>query len=155
MPTTLYILVKTHWTFYVNNLQILTFSQITFREISRLNRTSPLRPAVAVTGVYLLVSSADIYANSLKPDQAWSGSKLFKTLMVFLKEFFKKVNLNKKSAGDKKIQIRPIKKKNRVGIKPGFYHKAQPGGLYEGGFWGFYGFYVGFINLKVYHNAHN
>ena len=29
----------------------------------------------------------------------------------------------------------------RVGIKPGFYPKAQPGGLYgfyEGGFWGFY-----------------
>ena len=37
----------------------------------------------------------------------------------------------------------------RVGIKPGFYYKAQPGGFYgfyEGGFWGFYGFYVGFIN---------
>ena len=46
----------------------------------------------------------------------------------------------------------------RVGIKPGFYHKARPGGFYgfyEGGFWGFYGFYVGFINLKVYHNSHN
>ena len=39
----------------------------------------------------------------------------------------------------------------RVGIKPGFYHKAQPGGFY--GFYegGFLGFYVGFINLKVYH----
>ena len=43
----------------------------------------------------------------------------------------------------------------RVGIKPGFYHKAQPGGFYEGGFLGFYGFYVGFINLKVYHNSHH
>ena len=46
----------------------------------------------------------------------------------------------------------------RVGIKPRFYHKAQPGGFYgfyEGGFLGFYGFYVGFINLKVYHNSHN
>ena len=46
---------------------------------------------------------------------------------------------------------------SRVGIKPGFYHKAQPGGFYgfyEGGFLGFYGFYVGFINLKVYHNSH-
>ena len=43
----------------------------------------------------------------------------------------------------------------RVGIKPGFYHKAQPGGFY--GFYegGFLGFYVGFINLKVYHNYHN
>ena len=42
----------------------------------------------------------------------------------------------------------------RVGIKPRFYHKAQPGMFYEfneGGFLGFYGFYVGFINLKVYH----
>ena len=42
----------------------------------------------------------------------------------------------------------------RVDIKPGFYHKAQPGGFYrfyEGRFLGFYGFYVGFINLKVYH----
>ena len=38
----------------------------------------------------------------------------------------------------------------RVGIKPGFYHKAQPGGFY--GFYkgGFFWFYVGFINLKVY-----
>ena len=39
-------------------------------------------------------------------------------------------------------------------IKPGFYHKAQPGGFYrfyESGFWGFYGFYVGFLNLKVFH----
>ena len=34
----------------------------------------------------------------------------------------------------------------RVGIKPGFYHKALPGGFYgfyEDGFLGFYGFYVG------------
>ena len=38
-------------------------------------------------------------------------------------------------------------KQSRVGIKPGFYHKAQPGVFYEGGF---LGFYVGFINLKVY-----
>ena len=35
--------------------------------------------------------------------------------------------------------------------KPGFYHKAQPGGFYEGGFLFFFGFYVGFINLKVNH----
>ena len=44
--------------------------------------------------------------------------------------------------------------RTRVGIKPGFYHKAQPGRFYrfyEGGFLVFYGFYVGFINLKVYH----
>ena len=38
----------------------------------------------------------------------------------------------------------------RVGIKPRFYHKAQPGGFYwfcEAGFGGF----MGFINLKVNH----
>ena len=49
-----------------------------------------------------------------------------------------------------------ISTKVRVGIKPD--HKAKPGGFYrfcEGGFWGFYGFYVGFINLKVYHDSHN
>ena len=37
-----------------------------------------------------------------------------------------------------------ISTKVRVGIKPD--HKAKPGGFYrfyEGGFWGFYGFYVG------------
>ena len=43
----------------------------------------------------------------------------------------------------------------RVSIKPGFYHKSQPSRFYEGGFFfgggGGYGFYVGFINLKVYH----
>ena len=46
-------------------------------------------------------------------------------------------------------------KAGRVSIKPGFYHKAQPGGFYEGRFFGFYGFYVGFINLEVCHNSHN
>ena len=48
--------------------------------------------------------------------------------------------------------------KVRVGIKPRFYHKAKPGrlnGFYEGGFLGFYGFYLGFIILKVYHDSHN
>ena len=43
-----------------------------------------------------LVLSAD---NSLDPDQA---DKLFGTLMVFLKEFFKKADFEKKSADDKK-----------------------------------------------------
>ena len=40
----------------------------------------------------------------------------------------------------------------RVGIKPGFYHKAQPGGFtgfMRAGFWA--RLYVGFINLKFYH----
>ena len=39
----------------------------------------------------------------------------------------------------------------RVGIKPEFYHKAQPGGFYgfyEGGFLGFYGFLCGFYKSK-------
>ena len=33
---------------------------------------------------------------------AWSGSKLFETLMVFLKDLFEKVNLKKKSSDNKK-----------------------------------------------------
>ena len=45
--------------------------------------------------------------NSFDPDHAWqnsawSGSKLFDTLMVFLKDVFEKVNFNKKSTEDKK-----------------------------------------------------
>ena len=39
----------------------------------------------------------------------------------------------------------------RVGIKPGFYHKAQPCGFYKFYEGWFLAFYVGFINLKVYH----
>ena len=57
-----------------------------------------------------------------------------------------------------KCSDREVSVLDRVGIKPGFYHKTQPGGFYgfyEGGFFGFYGFYVGFINLKVYHNSNN
>ena len=37
-----------------------------------------------------------------------------------------------------------MSRNSRVGIKPGFYHKAQPSGFYgfyEGGFLGFNGFY--------------
>ena len=33
--------------------------------------------------------------------QSWSGSKRFDTLIVFLKQFFEKVNFEKKSADDK------------------------------------------------------
>ena len=36
-----------------------------------------------------------------------TGSKLFDTLMVFLEEFFEKVDLDKKSADDKKIEKLP------------------------------------------------
>ena len=42
----------------------------------------------------------------------------------------------------------------RVGIKPRFYHKAQPSGFYEGGFFGVLWGFVGFINLNVYHIYH-
>ena len=50
---------------------------------------------------YLLVSSADNLCKQFGPRsdptkcRAWSGSKLFDTLMVFLKEFFKKVDFEK------------------------------------------------------------
>ena len=51
--------------------------------------------------LWLLISSA---ANLCKKFEcrAWSGSKLYYTLMVFLKEFFEKDDFEKKSAEDKK-----------------------------------------------------
>ena len=54
------------------------------------------------------MSSADNLGKQFGPRsgptkcQALSGSKLFDTLMVFLKEFFKKVDFEKKSADNKK-----------------------------------------------------
>ena len=72
---------------------------------------------------YLLVSSADNFANSLEPDQAqqnptkccaWSGSKLFDTLIAFLKEFFKNVYFEKISRQQQKkknMQNYPVGKK--------------------------------------------
>ena len=62
------------------------------------------------------------FANSLEPDQARSGSKLFDThLMVFLKEFFKKVDLEKKSAGGKKHKKIPRGQRERVKVNFGYF----------------------------------
>ena len=53
------------------------------------------------------------FANSLDPDQAWkkcrawSGSKLFDTLMVFLTDFFEKVNFKKIYRRQKSMQNYP------------------------------------------------
>ena len=52
------------------------------------------------------MSSADNFCEQFGPRsgptkcRAWSGSNLFDTLMVFLKEFFKKLDFEKKSADD-------------------------------------------------------
>ena len=54
------------------------------------------------------MTSADNFGKQFGPRsgptnrRAWSGSKLFDILMVFLKEFFQKVNFEKKTADDKK-----------------------------------------------------
>ena len=54
------------------------------------------------------MSSADSLCKQFGPRpgltkcRAWSESKLFETLMGFLKEFFKKNGFEKKSADDKK-----------------------------------------------------
>ena len=76
-----------------------------------------VKESTNINGLTLSPTSGDFchllitFANSLDSDQArsptkrlaWSGSKLFHTLMIFLKEFFEKVNLKKKkkSTGDK------------------------------------------------------
>ena len=59
------------------------------------------------------------FANSLDPDQAqqcrvWSGSKLFDTLMVFLKDFLKKLIQRKKNHRQKSIQNYPACKELKV-----------------------------------------
>ena len=61
-------------------------------------------PTSLSTEGHLLIT----FANNLDPDQARqnvgarSGSKLFDSPMVFLKEFFEKNDFEKKSAADKK-----------------------------------------------------
>ena len=61
-----------------------------------------------VLALCLLVSSADDLCKQFGPRsgptkcRAWSGSKLFDTLMIFLKEFFKKVNFEKNQQTAKK-----------------------------------------------------
>ena len=56
----------------------------------------------------LLVSSADILCKQFGPRpgptecRTWSGYRLFHTLMVFLKEFFEKVDFNKNQQTTKK-----------------------------------------------------
>ena len=58
----------------------------------------------------ILVSSADNLLKQFRPRSAptyrptWSGSNLLDTLMVVLKEFFKKFILKKKSATPKKCK---------------------------------------------------
>ena len=57
---------------------------------------------------YLTVSSADNFYKQFEPRSgptkcpAWSGSKLFDTLIVFLKEFFEKVDFEKNQQTTKK-----------------------------------------------------
>ena len=66
---------------------------------------------VRALNLCLPVSSADNLGKQLGPRsgptnrRACSGSKLFDILMVFLKEFFQKVNFKKKSVDDKKHDI--------------------------------------------------
>ena len=64
--------------------------------------------AAGLLTLCLPVTSADNLGKQFGPRsgptnrRAWSGSKLFDILMVFLKEFFQKNNFEKKSADDKK-----------------------------------------------------
>ena len=63
--------------------------------------------------LYLLVSSSDNLCKQFGPRsgptkcRAWSGSKLFDTLMVFIKEFFIKVDFEKISRRQKSMQNIP------------------------------------------------
>ena len=105
-------------------------------EILGLTKRNDLLPQANITETFLrellllqlflcywqLLSSADNLCKQIGPNQArrraWSGSKLFDTLMVFLKDFFfEKVNL-KKNPDEKKhaklTSIRRVKGLNQV-----------------------------------------
>ena len=64
--------------------------------------------------LFLLVSFADNFCKQFGPrlglTKRWPlpGSNLFDTQMVFLKEFFEKVDFEKKTADDKKHEKIPI-----------------------------------------------
>ena len=72
------------------------------------------------------MSSADnnniTHANSLDPDQAGkTGSKLFDTQMVFLKEFFEKVDFEKNQRTTKKYVKLPSMQRVHVQINVLFF----------------------------------
>ena len=81
-----------------------------------------------------LVSSADNFFKQFRTRsgrtecRAWSGSKLFDTLMVFLKEFFEKVDFEKNQQTTKKHEKLP----SRQRVNGGFlqevpkYHLLAP-----------------------------
>ena len=68
----------------------------------------------------LLVSSADNLCKQFGPRsgptkcRAWSGSKLFDTLTVYLKEFFEKVDFENFSRRQKSIQYYPVGKELKI-----------------------------------------
>ena len=69
----------------------------------------------------LLMSSADKFCKQFGPRSgptkclSCSGSKLFDTLIEFLKEFFEKVDLEKKSAdGNKSMKITQYAKTDKM-----------------------------------------
>ena len=74
---------------------------------------SPL-DSKTLTQLYLLVSSADNFCKQIGPSsgptksRAWSGSNLFDTQMVFLKEFFEKVDFEKNQQTTKKHEKLPM-----------------------------------------------
>ena len=69
------------------------------------------------------------FANSLDPDQApakyqaWSGPKLFDTMMVFLKEFFQKVDFEKNRQTTKK-SMQKLPSRQRQAREPLYLNSA-------------------------------
>ena len=89
-----------------------------------LNLTLNPRPQTEHLTLYLLASSADNFCKQFGPRsgptkcRALSGSKLFDTLMVFLKEFFKKVDFEKYQQTKKKMKNFPGDKELNFTLNP-------------------------------------
>ena len=82
--------------------------------------------------------------------KAMKGVHLISWLMTAERKGLNKINWKaKKAIGQlRRYNILVIYLQSRVGIKPGFYHKAQPSGFYEGGFFGVLWVLCGFYKSK-------
>ena len=91
-----------------NYLQRPTDENYYRSELKTLNLSFFLIFFLSSLDFYILVASADSLCKQFWPrsdltkHQAWSGSKLFDTLIIFLKEFFENDSFEKKSADNKK-----------------------------------------------------
>ena len=103
-----YMIEKSNWLLKIFCLNL---------SISCYDRFISVVGKLPVKWTSLLVSSADDLCKQIGPRsgptkcRAWSWSKLFDTLMVFLKEFFEKVQIEKNQQTTKKHEKLPSRQR--------------------------------------------